>query len=99
MRRATTPKHEFALPIDSELILRFLLTYSQHDKVVLEKTEKDMTKNGKVWSIELTQDETNQFSEGYAYAQIRILTTGGDALASNVIQIHIGKVFNDEVLV
>lgn len=99
MRRATTPLHEFTLPFDSSTVFRFLLTYTQSDKVILEKTENDMTVNGNVWSVELTQEEANLFSEGYASAQIRVLTMGGEALASNPMQIYVGKVYNDEVLV
>ena len=57
MRRATTPRHEFTLPIDSTMIFKFLLTYTQDNKIILEKTESDMTVNGNVWSVELTQEE------------------------------------------
>lgn len=99
MRRATTPIHEFVLPFDSNMVFRLLLTYTQGDKIILEKTEKDMKHEGNVWSVELTQDEANLFSEGYASAQLRVLTPGGEALASDIIQFYVGKVFNDEVLV
>lgn len=82
MKRGTTPTHKFTLPIEPAMVSKFLLTYSQNEKVVLEKTEADMTKDGNVWSVELTQEETNLFSEGNAVCQIRILTLGGDAMAS-----------------
>lgn len=99
MKRATTPTHEFFLPIEAEMIKRFLLTYSQNENVVLEKRENDMTVDGNVWRIKLTQEETNLFSgDKIAYAQIRVLTTGGDALASSRYPISVLPVDNDEVL-
>lgn len=99
MKRATTPTHEFTLPIEASLIRRFLLTYTQNGEIILEKRETDMAVNGNVWSVKLTQEEANLFTGGViARAQIRILTTGGDAMASGEYQIYVGPVFNDEVL-
>ena len=100
MKRGTTPTHEFTLPIDASLIRRFLLTYTQNGEIILEKRETDMTINGNVWSVKLTQEEANLFTGGaIAHAQIRILTTGGDAMASGEHRFYVGPVFNDEVLI
>lgn len=98
MKRATTPTHYFTLPFDASAVDRFLLTYTQNDRIVLEKTEEDMSADGNVWSVELTQEETKMFAEGNVYAQIRVLTPTGDALASNPVSFYVSKVFNDEVL-
>ena len=99
MKRATTPTHRFTLPVDASLIRRFLLTYTQNGKVVLEKRETDMAVEGNEWRIKLTQEEANLFdSSSLAHAQIRILTTGGDAMASQEYAIYVGRVLNDEVL-
>lgn len=100
MRRASTPTHEFELPFDSSMVLRFLLTYKQGNRIILEKRESDMTVDGNIWSIKLTQEETNLFSDKtYAYAQIRVLTPGGDLLPSDIFRVYVGEVLNDEVLV
>lgn len=100
MRRATTPTHEFTLPIDAALVSRFLATYTQDGKIVLEKREADMTIDGNVWRVKLTQEETNLFAgRKLAHVQIRALTVGGDALASDEYPVYVSPVSNDEVLV
>lgn len=98
MRRATTPTHSFDIPIDAGMIRKILLTYTQNEEIVLEKTEEDMTFDGQRWVIKLTQEEANLFQIGPASAQIRVLTTGGDALASDEIRLHVYKTVNDEVM-
>lgn len=98
MRRLTTPTHTFTLPINADLVDKFLLTYTQDGKIILEKNRDDMSVNGNVWSVKLTQEETKLFAEDVARAQIRILTTGGDALASDKMRFYVDGVFNEEVL-
>lgn len=99
MRRATTPTHSFTLPFDSSMVSRFLLTYQQRGQTVLEKTEDDMTVEGNTWSVKLTQEETKLFSPALdVTAQIRILTPGEDALASDTMKLRVKPVLNDEVL-
>lgn len=99
MRRATTPTHEFTLPFDAAMVSRFLLTYKQGDKIILEKREADMSVEGNTWSYTLTQEETNLFATtDAAQAQIRVLTPSGNALASEVMAVVVDPVLNDEVL-
>lgn len=98
MKRASTPKHYFRLPIDASLVSKFLLTYSQNGKIVLEKTEENMTVEDGIWSVQLTQEETNLFKADYANAQVRILTTDGVCLPSQIFRLNVGPVLNDEVM-
>lgn len=98
MRRASTPRHEFHIPIDASLIRKLRVTYTQGDQIILEKTETDMTANGNVWSVTLTQEETNRFYEGDAQAQVRYVSAGGQADASEFIPLYVEPVSNDEVL-
>lgn len=98
MRRASTPTHEFTLPFDSSMVEELLLTYKQGNKVVLEKTGADMTANGNVWTIVLTQSDANQFSVGFATGQIRVLSPGGQALVSDPFSFYVGETYNDEVM-
>jgi len=98
MRRYTTTIHRFPLPFDEAQVADFRLTYVQDGEIVLEKTKADMTVKGKVWSIKLTQQETARFAVGYAVAQIRLLTTEGDAPASNDMRFYVSGVYNEEVL-
>lgn len=41
--RGTTPYHSFILPIKAEEIDKIYLTYLQNDKVILDKTNEDVT--------------------------------------------------------
>lgn len=103
MYRATTPTHTFKLPIETNTCSEILVSYKQKD-VVLEKHYQDgtlpdgMTLSGKNIVIILTQDETNQFKEGTAQVQIRVLTNGGSVMASQVFKLFVFDVINEEVL-
>lgn len=98
MRRFTTPTHTFTLPFDASIVDKFLLTYVQDEITILEKTEKEVKVEGNVWSVELTQTETQKFKPGTACCQIRVLTTNGKALASDPFHFSVRKVYNEVVL-
>lgn len=99
MRRASTPLHEFEIPIDPTTISKIKLTYSQDDKIVLEKSKDDLTNTGdEWWRIELTQEETNLFKSDLAEVQIRVLTNEGKSIPSQIMKIYVGPVLNDEVM-
>ena len=86
MRRATTPTHEFTLGIDANLISKIRITYAQGGSIVLTKNLEDVTIEGNVVKVNLTQDETRFFNtEQTVEIQVRIITTGNDALTSNII--------------
>lgn len=107
MIRATTPIHSFLFDVDPIVYDRVLITYSQGDNIVLEKTKEDLTiepieegEGYRAW-YRLTQEETNRFSNKPGqriYVQIRVLTHAGEALASEKKLLHIQDVLNDEVL-
>ena len=121
MIRATTPKHIFTFDTDPSAFSRILVTYSQDNCIVLEKTEDDMTfdtvtdsTTGEVteyiaWT-RLTQEDTLKFKPERAaqgkcggkhskvYVQVRVLTSSGEAMASDPYQVEVFDVFNDEVL-
>ena len=100
MYRATTPTHTFELPFDySQFVSKLLLTYKQNGNIVLEKTEKDITFNGNIVEVELTQEETNLFNgDEIVKIQLRVLTLGNEALASEEFTIMANEVLNDKVL-
>ena len=112
MYRATTPKHVFIFESNpEELFERILITYSQNDRIVLEKGKPDLTfeqttdcHNDSVWaaSYRLTQEETKLFSAtpgSQVKVQIRVLTYAGEAMASDKKTLSVQDVLNDEVLV
>lgn len=100
MIRATTPTHSFELPFNyEEFVSKILITYKQGDKIVLEKTENDITFDGNVVSFEFTQEETLLFDKDIMVdIQVRVLTKGGQSLASQVWHKPIDDVLNDKVL-
>lgn len=99
MKRASTPIHRLELPFAQAEIVDLWLTYSQNDKIVLEKKKEDFTVEDRVWSVRLTQEETNLFKADTAQAQIRVLFTDGTVLPSEIFAVSVGPVLNDEVMV
>jgi hypothetical protein len=99
MRLGSTPKHEFTLPFDISLVKQFKVTYKQNGKVVLEKHLSDFGASDNTLSVTLTQEETFLFIEGVnVEIQARVLTVGGDALASDIRMITAEKCLDKEVL-
>lgn len=100
MIRGTTPTHTFEVDFDTSLIKEVKITYSQFEKVLVEKYTQDcVITEGKI-ETKLTQEETFLFdSTRYVYAQIRILTNDGECHSTNLIKIEVEKCFDDEVLV
>lgn len=112
MIRATTPKHSFIFAEDPAQFEKILITYKQGGNIVLEKTQDDLTfeeqenpcsgETEHVAWYRLSQEETKLFSPtggGTCQVQVRVLTPGGEALASDKKNISVQDVLNDEVLV
>lgn len=96
---ATTPTHEFELSIGRETIKKILITYSQNKKVVLEKTEGDVSWNGNIAYVTLTQEETLKFDpEDSVEIQLRVLSYNDGVIPSPTFIVPVGRVLNSEVL-
>lgn len=96
---ATTPTHEFELSIGRETIKKMSITYSQNESVVLEKTEDDISWNGNVASVTLTQEETLKFDpEESVQIQFRVLSYNDAVIPSPTFIVPVGRVLNPEVL-
>lgn len=94
-----TPRHEFTVPFDVSLLKQFKVTYSQKDKIVLEKHIEDFNINGNTLSIVLTQEETFLFDDdANIEIQARALTMGGDAIPSFIRIISADRCLDSEVL-
>ena len=99
MRRATTPTHEYELDINTSIISQIRITYSQDGEIVLTKKDDDVDLVDNVAKVRLTQQETNLFkADKIVEIQIRVLTLGNDAPASDIIKIPCERVLDDEVL-
>ena len=85
MRIGTTPTHTFTLPADiAAATAKARVVYSQCNTVVLTKEVTSLTGNDVV--VKLTQEETLKFHNRRPVdIQVRVLTTGSDALTSDVI--------------
>lgn len=99
MIRGTTPEHIIKPPVAASLIKSVRFTYEQDGNTVVEKTEADCTITDESISVRLTQDDTLRFEENKSVSvQIRILTTGGEVMASDIKSLTVKKTLNDEVL-
>lgn len=99
MIQGTTPTHQFTVPMDASLIQKVRITYAQKDTVLLTKEETDCRIEGNVIELKLSQEETLLFDEfSSVQIQVRVLTTAGDALASDLIRIPCGAILDKEVL-
>lgn len=101
MYRGTTPVHIFKISIDPKEIKDIKINYTQNGKLVLCKRlcDCDIT-DGKI-TTKLTQEETFRFDcRALVTVQMRVITTGGDALISLPIKRRPGECVGDsEVLV
>ena len=99
MIQGTTPTHTFNLPIDVSLVKNVRITYAQCETVVLQKEKGSCSFDGNSLQVKLTQEETLLFSCGSPVKiQLRIRTTGGDVLASDLIRVPCGVVLDKAVL-
>ena len=100
MIRGTTPTHTFTIPFDVSGIKTVKIIYAQDDVVIVEKLTESCVLDGMSIKTTLTQEETLKFDHKKAVQiQIRILTSGGTALASIVEQVGVSKLLDSEVLV
>ena len=87
------------MPIDTEFVKCIRIIYAQNGKEILTKKQEDCTFDGNTVRLKLTQEDTFLFAEdACAEVQIRVLTTSGDALASQVMRVHCQECLSDEVL-
>ena len=99
MRLGTTPTHQFIIPFEVSMIQEFKVTYSQRDKIILEKYLEDFQTDENSLFITLTQEETFLFASGIDVdIQARVLTTGNEALASDIYCISASRCLDSEVL-
>lgn len=86
MRIGTTPTHTFTIPVGiANVVEKVRVVYAQCDKIILTKDVTNLTGNDVI--VKLTQEETLKFHHRKPVRiQLRVLTTDGDSLTSNVIE-------------
>ena len=99
MIRGTTPTHIFRLPFSVLTIKDVRIIYAQKDEQILVKETADCSLEGNQISVTLTQEETFKFDcSKCVQIQLRVLTTGGQALASQIKHIDVEKCLDSEVM-
>lgn len=101
MIRGTTPVLEFELPFDTKLIAEAYVTISQNQKAVFEKNFAECIHSGKLLKVNLSQEDALKLESccnSYAEIQVRVRTKEGEALASDIIAVHVGRILKDGVI-
>ena len=101
MFKGTTPT--FIISLCSELDLNedtseIWVTVKDSSGSLLNKTKSELTIEDNKLLVYLTQAETNAFASGKAMLQVRILTTGGKALASKIAEFDVDDVLKSGVI-
>lgn len=98
MRRGTTPTLVINIKgIDMSTIAEWYITVAQ-DSVQITKTDTDLTIEGTLISMPLTQQETMMFKSGEVSVQIRAKTTEDVVIASGIQTIDIDRILYNEVI-
>lgn len=101
MRRGSTPINVFFLDLDLSGATVYI-SYEQGKRVLVEKTNEDMTFSTDgdkfVITVTLTQEETLRFKSGEILIQCRYVTPTGEADASNIIRADIERILKDGVI-
>lgn len=99
MTRGTTPTHRFTLPVDADRASKIRVLYAQDGNPVLRLDTDRFALEGRTARVKLTQEETLKFDETkLVEIQLRVLTTDGDSLVSNVKWVSVNRLLEDEVL-
>lgn len=99
--RGTTPTHSFTLPdeLNGVELAALYITYRQDGNAVLEKALSDVSVESGVVTVHLTQEDTLSFrADSVVQIQIRLRTAAGNAMASDVIRVDVGRVLKDGVI-
>lgn len=96
MIRGTTPTLTFRLPFETAVIDRFYITFSQYNKEVFSLDKSDCTLGSDYITVKLNQAHTLSLASNCGIAiQIRLVTTSGDALASDMIHTDVDGILKD----
>ena len=99
MRIGTTPTHRFTLPFDTDTITAIEITYCQNGVVILQKETNDCTKDGRVITVKLSQEDTFKFAPSVnVEVQIRVMGDDGTVFGSDPMRFSCQRCLSDEVL-
>ena len=97
MIRGTTPTLTFELPFDVSTLSEYWITISQrYENIRIDKDSADCTSSGSVITLPLTQEDTLKLiADKPCFIQVRALTSGGVAMASNMIQVTVDDILRE----
>ena len=96
MIRGTTPIFEFTLDFDMSMLDEAWVTFSQNDKIIIDKALNQCECDGQTLVVRLTQKETLELECGCnAQIQIRVKTKEGEAHASDIMEVYVEKILKD----
>lgn len=100
MIRGTTPTLSFELPFAVSTLSEYWVTVSQrYDNIRIDKDSSDCTASGSTITVTLTQEETLRLvPDKPVFIQLRMLTTDGDAKASEVFKTMVTDALREEVI-
>ena len=99
MYRGTTPSLIFNLPIDPTTLTQAWITISQNNNVVINKTLAECQIQDTSIICSLSQQDTLLLQKRIdAQVQLRVLTEGGDALASPIYSVKVQDILKDGVI-
>ena len=100
MYRGPTPTLIFSLPMNSDQISALHQSFAQKGELVLEKNLAECLLQDNTLQVTLTEQETLLFDEkqGMVEMQLRI-GCGESKMASNIMQVSVGRILKDGCLV
>lgn len=99
MIRGTTPTLTFKLPFQTSRVDDVYITFNQANITVLEKTKNDTDLHDDIVELKLTQADTLSLNRRpNVEIQLRVLTTDGEALASQIIVQSVSRILKDGVI-
>lgn len=100
MVRGTTPTLTFNLPMAVSTLSEYWVTVSQrYDNIRIDRDKTTLTASGSSIVANLTQEETMRLvPDKPVFIQLRVLTSGGDAMASEIFKTTVGEVLREEVI-
>ena len=90
-----------ALPFEVDLIAEAYVTISQNQSVVIDKSLSELTCAGKTLTVKLSQEDTLKLQQSEfktAEVQIRVRMKSGDALASDIMRLYVGRILKEGVI-
>ena len=100
MIRGTTPTIILTLnKVDLTSLKSVYVTFCQYGKMITKKNgDEGVAITEHSVSVSLTQEETLRLTPGTVEVQLRGLTKGGDAFATNVATVVVKEVLLEEVI-